>query len=99
MVKQWRVISDDFDICTDVTHTLILKGEESDKEKADTYLRENSPKYADFVKQLEIWKYYGTLKSNETKERNYFVGTEREKRSRLIIIKIYHKLRRLVGKL
>lgn len=93
MIKQWRVISDDFDIRTDVKNTIVSRGTEEDKKQMDEYLREYAPKYADYVKQLQVWGYYDTLKSEESNL--YFNGVPRAKNSALLPIKVFFKMRRL----
>lgn len=94
MIKQWRVISDNFDIRTDVKNTIVSRGTEEDKQQMDTYLREYAPKYADYVKQLQVWGYYDTLKSEES--RQYFIGVNRASRWVLFPIKLFCKLKKLL---
>lgn len=93
MIKQWRVISDDYDIRTDVKNTIISKGVEGDKKAMDTYLREYAPKYADYVKQLQVWGYYDTLKSEESNY--YFNGVSRAPLLILFPIKLCCKIKSL----
>ena len=93
MIKQWRVISDEFDIRTDVKNTIISRGEDLDKEKADAYLKEYAPKYSEYVKQLQVWGYYDTLKSEESKL--YFIGVNRAKNFQLFFIKAYYKIKNI----
>ena len=93
MIKQWRVITDLYDFRTNIKSTLITKGDDNCKEMAVAYLREYSPKYADYVKQLQVWGYYGTLKSKESD--HYFVGVKRTSKWRLLPIKIFSKIKRV----
>lgn len=95
MIKQWRVISDNYDIRTDVNNTIVDKGTESDKEKAFAYLMEFSPKYVDYVKQLKVWGYYDKLVSKNN--HHYFAGVDRESHFILFFFKAYYKLRRMIG--
>lgn len=94
MIKQWRVISDQFDIRTDVKETIITKGKQDDLRIVDEYLKENSPKYSDYVKQLEVWGYYDTLKSEESNQ--YFVGTNRASSFVLFPFKCFNKIKHLL---
>ena len=75
MIKQWRVIADDYDIRTNVKDTIISRGANENIKAMDSYLREYAPKYADYVKQLQVWGYYDSLKSEESHQ--YFVGEDR----------------------
>lgn len=93
MIKQWRVISDNFDIRTDVKNTIVVKGGDGDKEIVDAYLREYAPKYADYVKQLQVWGYYDTLKSEESKQ--YFIGVDRCNLVKLFFIKLFYKIKNI----
>ena len=95
MIKQWRVISDEYDIRTNAKETIIEKGSESDKEKAFDYLQFYSPKYTDYLKQLKVWEYYEKLVSNDN--HNYFVGIKRASRRTLLIFKLYYKVLRVLN--
>ena len=94
MIKQWRVISNQFDIRTDAKDTIITKGKQEDLRIVDEYLKENSPKYTDYVKQLEIWGYYDTLKSEDGKK--YFVGTSRASSFVLFPFKCFNKIKHIL---
>lgn len=93
MVKQWRVISDTFDIRTDVKRTLVTRGSDSDIVKMESYLKEFSPHYSEYVKQLQILDFYEKLKSEE-KRSQYFVGVDRASSIKLFWIKAAVKVKR-----
>lgn len=84
MVKQWRVISDTFDIRTNINETIIDKGGGKDMEIVNSYLSEYSPSYLAYMKQLKVLDYYETL-NKEEKIDNYFVGLERPSSTKLSV--------------
>ena len=95
MVKQWRIVSKDFDIYTDISNTLIKRGEEKDIQKSISYLEKYSPSYSIYKKQLDVWKLYAKLNEHEN-NKYYFVGKRRCNRVSLIIYKIYSKLQKYI---
>ena len=97
MIKQWRVISNTFDIRTDVKNTIVSNGNDVDVKKMDAYLRVYSPKYSDYVKQLQVWGYYDTLKTEEGPQ--YYVGTNRLASFEKYKVMFLHGLRKLITKL
>lgn len=92
MIKQWRVISDRYDVRTDGKRYSCDKNSETYKE-IDGYLREFSPKYSDYVKQLKVWDHYSEL-SNDTSS-YYIIGEKRGCKYELLMNKIwqYSKMR------
>lgn len=94
MIKQWRVITEDYDIKTDAKTIVVMKGNKEDFNSVDSYLREFSPKYAEYVKQLEVWKYYDSLKSDDNHSHTYFIGSERAGSLTLFAIKVFYKLKK-----
>lgn len=74
MIKQWRVITDYYDVRTNVYNTIGCPNEEVKKE-FEEYLYNNSPNYSAYVKQIKVWDIYANLKSQELD--NYFVGDNR----------------------
>lgn len=97
MVKQWRVISDKYDYRTDVSKHILTKGEKEDIASATKYLEQNSPKYKEYVKQLQVWDYYATLKSEES--RFYYAGVERANSMVVLFFKILNKLKYTIYKI
>ena len=73
---------------------VVKKGTNDDIKKADEYLRTVSPKYADYVKQLQVWSYYDTLKNDESSK--YFIGIERANSWALFPIKLTCLIKRLL---
>lgn len=98
MIKQWRIISDSFDIKTDVNNTEVILGNEEDKKKAEQYLTEFSPRYIDYVKQLNVWRYYESLYL-KGQECLYFNGLPREKKTILFLHKLYNKIKQVSTRL
>lgn len=96
MIKQWRVISNAFDIRTDVKSTIIDKGTEQDLENVTSYLLEYSPHYADYRKQLKVWDYYDTFKEDENNDNKYFIGVERPSKRSLFWTFVFLKFKRLL---
>lgn len=91
MIKQWRVITDLYDVRTDVYHTVGCPNEKV-KDMVELYLHEYSPCYADYVKQIKIWDLYSKLKSQDLE--SYFVGEKRISRIEKLLRKI---TRRFIG--
>lgn len=90
MIKQWRVISDRYDIRTDAKRYTCDKSSEIFKE-IDNYLREYSPKYSDYVKQLRVWEHYAELSNDSSPY--YIVGEKRGGKYELIINKVLQYLK------
>lgn len=86
MIKQWRIISDTFDIRTDIKHCLIEKGSEDDLKSCEKRLSEYSPSYLKYKKQLDVWKYYDEIRKDE--EVNFFVGAPRISKRKNKIIRL-----------
>ena len=93
MIKQWRVISDEYDIRTDVYTTIDKNGHKADLQLIDTYLRKFSPHYADYVKQLEVWKHYAVLSKEEGNR--YMVGLRRSNKFVIKLFRLFHIFRKL----
>lgn len=93
MIKQWRVISDDYDIRTDIYQTIDKNGVPADLKLIDEYLRENSPKYADYYKQLEVWKAYSILAAEDNS--TYYEGSKRKGTIKMPYYSFRHFLIRL----
>ena len=75
MIKQWRVVTNQYDIRTDVYVTVDEHGNDANLNIIDTYLRTVSPKYSEYIKQIEIWKNYASIGKDS---RNlYFIGLPR----------------------
>lgn len=96
MIKQWRVISDSFDIRTDVTNTVITKGSNSDMEAVSSYLLEYSPHYGEYRKQLKVWESYDTL-VREVNSEKYFIGIDRPSKRKLFWTFVYLKFKRILS--
>jgi arylsulfatase A-like enzyme len=96
MVKQWRVITNRYDVCTDGKRYTCDKDSDTYKE-IDTYLREYSPKYSEYVKQLEVWDHYAEL-SNDISP-YYVVGEKRVGKCKVLIYKILQNLKARMDKL
>lgn len=69
----WRVISDGFDIRTNVENVVIDKGGEKDVDIAMEYLKKNSPSIVEYTKYINYLRYYQNLKGTDC----YFVGGKR----------------------
>ncbi len=84
MIKQWRIISETYDIRTDIKHYVIDKGMEEDLKKCEQRLLEYSPNYLKYKKQLDVWRYYDEIRKDG--EVDFFVGIPRisKRNSRLI---------------
>lgn len=99
MIKLWRVISDSYDVRTDARQ-FASSGNTDDFKVVDAYLREFSPKYTEYVKQLDVWKHYAEL-SNDTMA-VYVIGEKRGNHVLLAVIKSFVKIKsrvvRLFGK-
>ncbi len=95
MIKQWRVISDKYDVRTDAKiYTCGMDNEIFNE--VDQYLRNYSPKYADYVKQLDVWKHYAEL-SNDTSP-YYIVGEKRANKNILLFNKIFQIIKSKIVK-
>lgn len=75
MIKQWRVITKDDDIRTNVYSTITEKGISVERSLVDGYLTKYSPQYEAYVKQLKIWELYAQLKNQDLE--SYFIGDKR----------------------
>ena len=95
MIKQWRVISNDFDIRTDIYRTIDNNGQPAELGIIDKYLRENSPKYADYYKQLEVWKAYAVLSGEDNAI--YYEGSKRKGTLKMPVYSIIHLLKRITS--
>lgn len=95
MIKQWRVISEDFDIRTDIYHTIDNDGHSAELKIIDKYLRENSPKYADYYKQLEVWKAYAVLSGEDNA--TYYEGSKRKGTFKMPIYSLKHLIKRVTS--
>ena len=82
MVKQWRIITNNFDVRTNIKDTIIDKGTEHELKDVESYLSEYSPSYFDYMKQLKVLDYYEEL-NREEKSHNYFIGVKRPSRAEL----------------
>lgn len=90
MIKQWRVISDHYDIRTDGIQYTCDVNSDTFKE-VDKHLRKYSPKYGEYVKQLEVWRHYDTLSNNTSPY--YVVGEKRGNKYLLFINRAYQKIK------
>lgn len=72
-VTQWRIISEDFDVKTNIKETAIDKGVNSDYEKAIDYLRIMSPNVVKLENYINFINSYIDLKESKC----YFVGGAR----------------------
>lgn len=86
MIKQWRVISETFDISTDINHFLIKKGSVDDLKKCEQRLSEYSSNYLKYKKQLDVWKYYDEIRKDE--DAKFFVGVTRISKRKNKIIRL-----------
>lgn len=98
MIKQWRVISDDYDIRTDVKNTIINRGSDKDVIRMRSYLSEFSPHYMDYSKQLQVLGYYDSLVREDIGYK-YFIGLDRPRKRELFFTAAVLKIKRvLMGK-
>lgn len=58
MIKQWRVITDELDIRTNLFRTIDRDGNDCDLNLVLPYLQQVSPKIIELQKQYEVWEYY-----------------------------------------
>lgn len=94
MIKQWRVISKSFDFKSDASENILVEGSEEDIKSATDYLENNSPKYCEYVKQLQVWSYYATLKSEESSL--YFAGLSRIHPIAHVLLKYIYKIKSVI---
>lgn len=97
MVKQWRIVTNTYDIRTDVDSTVISKGKESDVASMEAILDSCSPFFADYVKQLKVLEYYKKL--NNDVDNYYFMGRRRASVASLFPIKVLVKFRYFLSRI
>lgn len=95
MIKQWRVISDEFDVRTDAKSYTCNRDSEVFK-KVDSYLRRYSPKYIEYTKQLDVWRHYAELSNDNSLY--YVIGEKRGGKYELLMNKLWQKLKEIVIK-
>lgn len=87
-IAQWRVISDTFDLRTNIFETIIDKGSEKDIDKAIGYLKKVSPSVEKMIKYVEFRKKYADLKESDC----YLVGDKRLDIPKRLFIRILLKI-------
>ena len=95
MIKQWRIITETYDVRTDAKDYSCGSNAQIIKE-IESYLKEYSPKYTEYVKQLTVWKHYSEL-SNDTSD-YYVVGEKRKSKLLLFLHNTIHKLKSILFK-
>lgn len=86
MVKQWRVITPNSDVRTNLKETINERNEAVDLESVLPVLSVLSPKILDLKKQYEIWDHYKVMCKNQN---NYFVGVPRLSESKQKLISFF----------
>jgi hypothetical protein len=79
MIKQWRVITDDLDIRTNLFRTIDRDGNDCDLNLILPYLQQVSPKIIELQKQYDVWKYY---KKFYAPKKTFWVGEKRMNQQR-----------------
>ena len=96
IVSQWRVISDEIDIRTNVFETLNKKGQIIDINVVKKYLDSFSPSFSYYMKQIEILKMYEKMKQRKT---HYFNGVKRANWWIRCYVRIINRLYILINRL
>ena len=96
VVSQWRVISDEIDIRTNVFETLNKKGQIIDINVIKKYLDSFSPSFSYYMKQIEILKMYEKMKQRKT---HYFNGVKRANWWIRCYVRIINRLYILINRL
>lgn len=94
MIKQWRIITNNDDILTDVYHTIRFDNVKADITPFEEYLGKNSPYYLAYVKQIRIKELYDRLKQSSPTE--YFIGDKRIGRRVSFIYKAFIRIKRII---
>lgn len=100
MVKQWRIITANYDVRTNLRETINDKNESCNIESVLPVLSELSPKILDLKKQYEIWDHYKIMCKSQN---NYFVGEPRLSKSMQALISFivftkYFSIKKLLSK-
>lgn len=100
MVKQWRIITANYDVRTNLRETINDKNESCNIESVLPVLAELSPKILDLKKQYEIWDHYKIMCKSQN---NYFVGEPRLSKSMQALISFivftkYFSIKKLLSK-
>jgi hypothetical protein len=74
MIKQWRVITNEIDLRTDIYRTIDKNGASCDFNVILPYLKEVSPKILDLQKEYRVWEHYKALC---LPQKQYWAGADR----------------------
>ena len=77
IIEQWRLISEDIDIRTDVRKTIDAQGNTCDIEPFKEIFSKLSPKYLEYSKEIAVNDFY---KKIDYDKEHYFIGENRKKK-------------------
>ena len=93
IICQWRVISEDYDVSSNVFKTFEANGKNYNRVEFFNYLSEYSPTYIEYEKQLKILNLYKNLKNGNPNA--YFIGEKRLNKRISFLIKAWLRVIRI----